>query len=111
MENEIKKAANTRFKAQGLLCYLSVLVLIPFLTIKQEERDEFIDCHIKQGAGLMFVELACMLISNFGFLFSMLSTIIGFASFILSIVGLVNVVQNKITKLQYVGEYFAKLRL
>ena len=61
-----EKIVDSQYQTKGYLCYLGILVLIPLLTVKKEVRDEFIDCHIKQGFGLFVSMVIFSVLRSFG---------------------------------------------
>ena len=86
----------------GVLSYLGVLVIIPFLMARD---NSFVKFHIKHGVVLAVIEIVLWAISG---MFWMLSPIIGIlelAILVLSIIGIVNVVQNKEKELPLVGSF------
>gem|GEM_PF-969777 len=82
----------------GILSYLGILVLIPLLAIKKEERNEYITFHIQQGINLFILEIivwvACAII--FGVLtvitFGLFGIIGAIISWLISLVFLVVIV-------------------
>lgn len=86
----------------GVLSYLGILVIIPYLMSKD---NSFVKFHVKQGIVLVVIELVLWVASGmlWGLLF--LINIIQLAVFVLSIIGIVNVVQNKEKELPLVGSF------
>lgn len=94
----------------GLLCYLGILVIVPLLAVKAEDRDEFLKSHLRQGIGLFAFYLIVGGLSRFisgwiGTIFSILALIL----FVLAIIGIVNAVGGKNTKLPLLGDVFDKI--
>jgi len=94
----------------GLLCYLGILVIVPLLAVKAEDRDEFLKSHLRQGIGLLAFYmiiggLAQLIGGLIGSIFSILSLIL----FVLTIIGIVNAVGGKIAKLPLLGDVFDKI--
>lgn len=86
-------------KLWALLCYLGVLVVIPFL-IKKD--SEFVQFHIKQGLVLLAGWLLAFL--PFG-------PILAIILIVLSIIGVVNVLSGEMKKLPLTGELAEKINL
>ena len=110
MTEEVKIADNTKYQVQGYLCYLGILVLIPLLMVKKQDRDEFLQFHIKQGVGLCLTSVAVSILrSMIGGTIGMILGILSIAFLVLLIIGLINVSKKKLEKLPIVGEWFEKL--
>lgn len=93
----------------GILCYLGVLVVVPILTSK---NIPFVKFHIKQGLVLAAGEVGLWVLGMFawniiGGLWWSLSSLLSLGLLILSIVGIVNVLQNQEKPLPYVGQLSA----
>ena len=97
--SEIKETVNKDLKLWGILCYLGVLVLIPLLLKKD---SEFVQFHAKQGLLLLIGWIVAYF--PFGFIFWI-------ASFILSVMGIVSVLQGEKKSLPLIGELAAKIKL
>ncbi|MBQ3656332.1 MAG: hypothetical protein II956_05730 [Bacteroidales bacterium] len=112
MEEEVK-IVDSPYQTKGYLCYLGILILVPLLTVKKEARDEFIDCHIKQGMGLLIVEVLATFIRSLvgSGAIAMLFSLISLFCVILAIMGLVNVSKKKIAKLPLFGDMFSKINM
>jgi uncharacterized membrane protein len=89
--------------AMGILAYLGILVVIPFLT--GSHKDPFVKFHLKQGLVLLIVEIIASVIAGLPALGGMLSSLIWLGSVILSILGIVNVVNNQEKELPVVGAF------
>lgn len=88
----------------GILAYLGVLVIIPFLMAKD---DPFVKFHIKQGLILAITEIAVWVLGMsmmFWNLWPILS-LVNLATLVLSIVGIVNVVQGQEKELPLIGSF------
>jgi uncharacterized membrane protein len=98
--------ANT---AMGVLCYFGVLLVIPLLTIKKEQRDGYIIRHLKQGLGLfalsILVSLVVKVTQNF------IGSIFVLLDLILVILGIVSAVGKTDKKLPFIGDIFDKIPL
>jgi len=86
----------------GILAYLGPLVLIPYLTAK---NDPFVKFHIKQGLVLVAIEIVLMILSSMIWGIPGLFQLLNLGLIILSILGIVNVTQKKETELPLVGQF------
>jgi len=86
----------------GVLAYLSILVIIPFLTAK---NDPFVKFHIKQGLVLVIIELFIFVIGSPMWQLWMLFNLVNLATIVLSIIGIVNVVNGQQKELPLVGSF------
>ncbi len=84
----------------GILAYLGILIIIPFLVAK---NDSFVKFHIKQGLLLIIVEIAVWVLGNFMWQLGMLLNLVNLATLVLAIIGIVNVVQGKEKELPLIG--------
>lgn len=85
----------------GILSYLGPLVIISYLTAKD---NPFVKFHIKQGLVLFCLEIVIYILSSMFFwnLWALMQ-ILNLAILVLSIIGIVNVVQKKEKMLPVVG--------
>lgn len=92
-------------KLMAILSYIGPLVIVSYLVAKDNPVAKF---HIKQGAVLFVIEVAVWIVSKF-FLFLYflypLWLVLNLALLVLSIVGIMNVVQGKEKELPLVGKY------
>ena len=86
----------------GVLAYLGILVVIPFLLSKD---DPFVKFHIKQGLVLVAIELAVWLVGMAMWQLWMILQIVNLGTIVLAIVGIVNVVHHKEQELPLVGQF------
>ena len=86
----------------GILSYIGILVIIPFLVAKD---DPFVKFHIKQGLVLVVIELAAWVLGAMLWQLWMLLNLVNLATLVLSIIGIVNVVQGTQKELPLVGSY------
>lgn len=86
----------------GILAYIGPLVIIPYLTAK---GDPFVKFHIKQGLVLFVIELVLWVIASMFWFLLPFVPLLQLAVFILSVVGIVNVVHKKEKPLPLVGSY------
>lgn len=87
------------FKLWALLCYLGVLVVIPYLLKKD---SEFVQFHTKQGL---------VLLAGWVLAFLPFGPILAIVLFVLSIIGVVNVLSGEMKKLPLTGDLAEKVKL
>ena len=85
-------------KLMGILCYLSILWLIPYLTTKD---SPFVRFHLNQGLlvliiGIVGAVLQCLPVVGW---------VVSVAAFALAIIGIVNVVNGKVQELPLIGTF------
>ncbi len=87
----------------GILSYLGILVLIPLFVSR---KDAFVKFHAKQGLVLLIIEaIAWILIGSFWGPLWILFRLIKLGVFILSIIGIINVLNKKEKELPIVGSW------
>lgn len=91
----------TNNKLMGILAYLGVLIIIPALISRD---NTFVKFHIKQGLVLIVLELITSIITRFP-LGGLVSPILGIATLVLIIIGILNVLHNKTQELPLIGQY------
>ncbi len=84
----------------GVLAYLGILIIIPFLMAKD---DVFVKFHIKQGLVLVLIEVVVWALGMFVWHVWMLFGLVRLAILVLAVIGIVNVVQGKQKELPLVG--------
>jgi uncharacterized membrane protein len=92
----------------GVLSYLGPLVIIPLVTSK---NDAFVKFHIKQGLVLLVIEVAIYVYTMFAWHFWPLYQLINLGTLILSIVGIVNVIQGTEKELPLVGSFATNFKI
>lgn len=98
-EEIVKNDANVVY---GVLCYIGILVLVPFLA--EKNKDEYLKCHIRQGLGILVLYIICSIIGN------ILNTgILVLLVFILALLGIINAVKKKVAGVPLIGGYFDKI--
>lgn len=107
---EVEKV-DSPYQTKGYFCYLGILILIPLLTIKKEDRDEFIRFHLSQGLGLVIFCILSSIIRAIGGVIGVLGGLLSLCGVILIIIGLINVNQKKLAKLPLLGDIFAKIEM
>lgn len=98
-------------KLMGILSYVGVLSLIPYLT---EKNNRFVMYHAKQGVNLFLLEIICsVVLSVVGPLMwlllgvvALVSALVSLASLALSVIGIVNVCNGVTKELPYVNKYY-----
>jgi uncharacterized membrane protein len=89
--------------------YLGPLVVIPFLTNKE---DSFTKFHIKQGLVLFAAYLILWVLSGFMiYMFWPIIQIVNLGLFILSLIGIVNTLQHKEKELPLIGQFASKINI
>ena len=94
-------------KAMAILAYISVLVLIPLFLAKSSKFARF---HCNQGLVLAILEVICWIVLGvlgglplLGWIFRLANGVLGIAFLLLSILGIVNVVNERAKELPVVG--------
>ena len=93
-------------KLMGILSYLGILVLIPLLT--DAKKDSFVKFHVKQGLVLLITEVAASFIIRILFFAWMLAPLVGLATFVLLVMGIMNVVNGRTKELPVIGHFANK---
>lgn len=88
-------------KGMGVLCYLGILWLIPFLAKKD---SPFVKFHLNQGLVLLVLGLISWILCRIPFI-RIIGWLASVAVFALAIIGIVNVVNGKAQELPVVGKY------
>lgn len=101
-EEIIKIEAPHKENLWAILCYLGILIIIPFLITK---NNSFVKFHIKQGLVLLALSVIAWLLDMFHSSFAFVSILMNIAIFILAIIGIINVVKNREKELPWVGEF------
>jgi len=88
----------------GILSYLGVLALIPYLV---KGQSQFVHAHAVRGINLLILEVivwvAVGVFSWVPVLGGILSTVAGLASFVLSLIGIINVANKENKDLPFIG--------
>lgn len=93
----------------GVLCYLGILILVPYLMAKD---DSFVKFHLGQGLVVFVIEaIAWVLGMSFMWHLYPLISLIQLVALVLSIIGIVNVVQGHEKALPLVGQYSSYFKL
>ncbi len=86
----------------GILAYLGILVVVPLIVAKDDPVVKF---HIKQGLVLVVIEIIVWVLGMTLWQLWTLWQLVNLGCVVLSIVGIVNVVQGKEKELPLVGGF------
>ncbi len=90
---------NPNFMA--ILCYLSILVIIPLVT--EAKNDPFVKFHAKQGLSLLICEVVSYIIFTIPMIGFWLVPLLNLAFLVLLIIGIMNVVNRRMQELPVIG--------
>ncbi|TSC70423.1 MAG: hypothetical protein CEO12_357 [Parcubacteria group bacterium Gr01-1014_46] len=91
---------NNNNMVMGILSYLGPLVLIPYLTVKD---NDFVKFHSRQGLVLFGIEVIVWLLGSMMYSMWMITNLLNLATLILTVIGIVNVVQGNKKELPVIG--------
>lgn len=97
--------------AMAVLAYLSILVLVPYLTAK---NDPFVHFHVKQGATLFGIEVLVWIVTSFLWFIRpiwLLAELVDLVLLVLVILGIVNAVKGEQKPLPLVGDFASGLNI
>lgn len=104
-EHSAGKAGNNNIMA--VFAYLWILIIIPFLT--DSKNDPFVKYHLKQGLALIIFEIIGWVAGWFLIFIPVIGWLIMWlwwlTSLVLSIVGIINVLNGQEKELPLVGRY------
>ena len=105
---DLKKDAEDN-KIMGVLAYLGILFLVPYLAAKESPFARF---HANQGCVLFIVMIAlsiiamvCAFIPFVGWVISLLCYLLYLAVFVLAILGIINALKGEMKELPIIGKY------
>lgn len=101
-QNSAPPSEGSNKTLMGILSYIGPLVVIPFLMSKD---DPFVKFHIKQGLVVFCISLVAWILGSMMYSFYMIINVINLATFVLSIMGIVHVVQKNEKELPLVGGF------
>ncbi len=101
-KQEAPKVEVSTKTVMGVLSYIGPLVIVSYLTSKD---DPFVKFHIKQGLVLFAIEVALWIIQLTFWQLWVITSAIRLGAVVLSIVGIVNVVQGKEKEIPLVGQF------
>lgn len=97
-------SAGSNSTLMGILSYLGVFALIPYLV---KDQPEFVHAHAVRGMNLFILEvIAWVAVGVFSWvpvLNDILSSVVGLASFVLSLIGIINVANREDKDLPFIG--------
>ena len=86
----------------SVLAYIGILVVIPYLMAKD---DPIVKFHIKQGLVLVVIEIAVWVAGSMIYMLAPVLMLVNLAALVLSIIGIVNVIQGNQKELPFVGQF------
>ena len=86
----------------SVLAYIGILVVIPYLMAKD---DPIVKFHIKQGLVLVVIEIAVWVAGSMIYMLAPVLMLVNLATLVLSIIGIVNVIQGNQKELPFVGQF------
>lgn len=101
-ENTQKHNETSNNTVMGILSYLGPLVIVSYLTSK---NNAFVKFHIKQGLVIFTIEVGMWILSMIVWPLMIIMGLVNIVAFVLSIIGIMNVVNGKETQLPLVGKY------
>ena len=107
-EKKVQETSKTDENIYAIFSYLSVLCLIPILMKKD---DEFVKFHSRQGLMLFTVEIGFMIINIIPVLGQLLNLFGMLACGIISIIGIVQVLQGNKWKIPVIGDWAEKIKI
>ncbi|MDD3679302.1 MAG: DUF4870 domain-containing protein [Candidatus Shapirobacteria bacterium] len=107
MTKKTSKASSDN-KMIAVLSYIGILVLIPLLAAKD---DEFAQFHAKQGLVLFLAALAVGLVGMIPVLGWLVAFFGGIGCLVLSVMGIINVVNGERKQLPLVGQFADKFNI
>ncbi len=97
-------SASSNQTLMGILAYLGVFALIPYLV---KDQTPFVRAHAVRGMNLLLLEViavvAAGIFSWIPVLGDILSGLVGLASFVLSLIGIINVANKDDKDLPFIG--------
>ena len=93
---------NSQRTLLGILSYIGILVVIPLII---EKKDPFVKFHIKQGLVVCSIEVIVWILEMMIWPLWIILNIVKLAALVLSIIGIINVVQGKEKALPLVGQF------
>ena len=99
-----RSSSNSNEIWMGILSYLGILALIPYFV---KDQTPFVRAHAVRGINLLLLEvIVWVAVGVFSFipvLNDILSTLAGLASFVLSLIGIINVANKEDKDLPFIG--------
>lgn len=107
-QNDVPGTAGAQQKKEGknvfmaILAYIGPLVIVSYVAAKE---DPFVKFHIKQGLVLLVIEAGVWVLGMMMWRFWPVLSIVNFATFVLSIIGIINAMKGKEEELPVVGKF------
>ena len=101
-EVQAQKSESDNSILMGILAYLGILVIIPYMVAKNKP---FVKFHIKQGLVLAIIEIILWLGMRIFWIFIPIFAIVELGVLVLVIIGIINVSQKKEKELPLVGAF------
>lgn len=89
-------------KFMTILCYLGILIIIPFLVAKE---SKFVKFHINQGLCFIVFALVMCVFSCIPFIGWIIEAVTGIACLILMLMGILNAARGNAKELPIIGRY------
>lgn len=86
----------------GILAYIGILVLIPLFVAK---GNTFVQFHVRQGLVLFVIEIIVYVVGEMMWGLYPILSLVNLAMLVLSIIGIINVVQKKEAELPLLGQF------
>jgi uncharacterized membrane protein len=102
MSSKTSGDAATKNVTMGILSYIGPLVIVSYITAKD---DPFVKFHIKQGLVLFVLEIIVWFVGTMFLSLWMLLNLVNIAVFVLAVIGIVNAAQGKENKLPLIGDF------
>jgi len=94
--------ASDNRKVMAILAYIGPLVIVSYILAA---KDPFVKFHVKQGLVLFVTWVAIWIITTIVIFFAPIAMLIQLAIAVLSILGIINVINNKEAELPIVGKF------
>lgn len=109
-------AAKEPNKLMGALSYLGILIIVPLVAVKPEDKDDYLKTHLRQGIGIIALDIVAYLIrfiggligGGIGSLIFWVGSLVLFLAFVLLIIGIIHAVKPNSDKLPIFGDFFDK---
>ena len=105
MEEKPKKE---QANAMAIISYIGVLCLIPIL---MKKKDEFISFHAKQGFVLFIAEVITWIVFSIIPFLWFFGNILSLVWFVLSIIGIVNVLNKEKKEIPLLGKFADRFKI
>jgi uncharacterized membrane protein len=106
-KEEVPKEEKKQKNILAIISYIGVLCLVPVLT---KEKDEFVKFHAKQGLVLFAGEVITWIFLSIIPFFWFIGNLFGLLWIVLSIIGIMNVLNNQKKEIPLVGKFAEKFK-